>query len=61
VLENVSTQKGARTLALNAKTGHLFLPTAEFGPPPAPTPENPKPRPSVVPGSFEILDLAPLQ
>ncbi len=57
VVENVPTQRGARTLALDAKTHNIYLATAEFGPPPAPTPERPRPRPSMVPGSFVILVL----
>ncbi len=57
VVENVPTQRGARTLALDAKTHTIYLATAEFGPPPAPTPERPRPRPSIVPGSFVILVL----
>jgi YVTN family beta-propeller protein len=60
VLENVATQRGARTLALDAKTHHIYLSTAEFGPPPAATAEHPHPRASVVPGSFVILDVAPV-
>lgn len=55
VLENAATQRGARTMALDAKTHRLFLPTAEFGPPPSPTAERPRPRPSIVPGTFTIL------
>ncbi|MBF0500380.1 MAG: YncE family protein [Candidatus Riflebacteria bacterium] len=61
VLETVTTQKGARTLAVDTKTHHIFLPTAEFGPPPAPTTEHPKPRPSIKPGTFVILDVEPLK
>lgn len=57
VVENVSTQKGARTMALDPKTHRVFLVTAEFGPPPAPTPERPRPRPSIVPGTFTLLIL----
>ncbi len=60
VLENVVTQKGARTLAINYKTHHIYLPTAEFGPKPVPTAENPKPRPPIIPGSFVILDVMPI-
>lgn len=60
VLENIATRKGARTIAVNGKTHHLYLPTAEFDPPPAPTKENPKPRPVVKPGSFVVLDIAPV-
>jgi DNA-binding beta-propeller fold protein YncE len=55
VVENVKTQRGARTLALDPKTHQIYLVTAEFGPPPAPTPERPRPRPSIVPGSFILL------
>ena len=55
VLENVPTQRGARTIALDPKKHRIFLITAEFGPPPAPTPERPRPRPSIVPGSFTLL------
>lgn len=59
VLTSVETHKGARTMCINAKTHHVFLPYAEYGEPPAPTKENPKPRPPVKPGSFTILDIAP--
>jgi len=55
VIQTVSTQPGARTLALNPTTGSLYLPTAEFGPPPPPTPDRPHPRGSVKPGTFVIL------
>jgi hypothetical protein len=57
VVENVPTQRGARTMALDVETHNVFLVTAEFGPPPAPTPERPRPRPSIVPGSFTLLVL----
>jgi len=58
-IQNVPTQRGARTVALDEATHRLYLPTARFGPPPSPTPDRPNPRPSVVPGSFEILVVAP--
>jgi DNA-binding beta-propeller fold protein YncE len=61
VLESVVTQKGARTLAVDTKTHHIFLPTAEFGTTPAPTTENPRPRPAILPGSFVVLDVEPLK
>jgi len=59
VAENVPTQRGARTLALDPQRHNVFVVTAEFGPAPAPTPEQPRPRPSIVPGSFVVLVLAP--
>lgn len=61
VLETVPTHKGARTIALNTKTHHLYLPTAEFDAPPAATNENPHPRAAVKAGSFMVLDIEPVQ
>jgi len=55
VLLNVATQRGARTMAVDEKTHRIFLVTAEFGPPPSPTADQPHPRPSQVPGTFTIL------
>ncbi len=60
VLETIVTQKGARTMALNPETHRLYLPTAEFDAAPTPTAENPKPRPPVKPGSFVVLEVAPV-
>ncbi|MBI3666145.1 MAG: YncE family protein [Acidobacteria bacterium] len=57
VVENVQTQRGARTMALDPKTHKVFLSVAQLGPRPAPTPEQPRPRPSIVPGTFTILVL----
>ena len=54
---SVPTQRGARTMALDLKTHRIFLVTAEFGTPPAPTAERPHPRPQAVPGSFTLLVL----
>lgn len=55
VVDNVTTLRGARTMALDEKTHNVFLVTAEFGPPPAATAERPHPRPSIVPGTFMLL------
>lgn len=55
VLANVATQEGARTMALDEKTHNVFLVTAKFGPPPAPTPDNPHPRHSILPDTFVVL------
>ena len=51
----VSTQRGARTMALDLKTHNIFLVTADFGPLPEPTPEHPHPRPPAIPGTFTLL------
>jgi hypothetical protein len=55
VAETVTTQRGARTMAVDPKTHKLYLPTAEFGPAPAPTPDVPRPRPTPVKDSFTVL------
>jgi DNA-binding beta-propeller fold protein YncE len=55
VAATVPTQVGARTMALDAKTGQVFLVTAEVVPPPAGT-DAPRRR-SFVPGSFTILQV----
>ncbi len=54
-VENVSTQEGARTMALDDKTHNVYLVTAKFGPPPAPTPQQPHPWHSIVPDTFTVL------
>jgi hypothetical protein len=55
VVENIATQRGARTMTLDTKTHNIYLATAQFGETPAPTTQNPRPRPSIVPNSFVIL------
>jgi hypothetical protein len=46
-------------MALDTKTHHIFLPAAQFGEAPPKTEKNPRPRPPMVPGSFELLEVAP--
>ena len=58
VVENVPTQRGARTMALDPKTHEVYLVTAEFGPRPEPTKDNPRPRPPMLPDSFTVLVFA---
>jgi YVTN family beta-propeller protein len=57
-LQTVETARGARTMALDASTGRVYLVTAKFAAAPAPTPATPRPRPSVVPDSFEVVVVA---
>jgi DNA-binding beta-propeller fold protein YncE len=59
VVATVATKRGARTMELDLKTHRLYTATADFGPPPAATAEHPRPRPSVVPGTFALLILDP--
>jgi DNA-binding beta-propeller fold protein YncE len=55
VVQTISTQIGARTMALDAKNHNVYTVTAELGPPAAPTPEIPRPRPTIVPNTFTLL------
>jgi YVTN family beta-propeller protein len=55
VTDTVSTQRGARTMALDGKTGKIYLVTSDFGPAPAPTEAQPHPRPTMIPDSFVVL------
>lgn len=56
LVETVKTQNGARTLAVDHKTGKVYLSAAEFGPPPPQTtPGAGRGRGQMVPGSFSIL------
>jgi hypothetical protein len=61
VLENVKTLSGARTLAVDMKSHHIYLPAAEYNPAPAPTADNPRPRRTMKPDSFHLLDIAPVK
>jgi YVTN family beta-propeller protein len=54
-ITTVGTQKSARTMALDAITHRVYLVAAQFGAPPAPTADQPHPRPSVLDGSFKVL------
>ncbi len=59
MVANVGTRKGARTMALDEKTHRIYSVTADLGPPPASTADQPHPRPSIVPGTFTLLVLDP--
>ncbi|TAL62677.1 MAG: YncE family protein [Bacteroidetes bacterium] len=61
VLENVATVPGARTLAVDNKTHHIYLPTAEFNPAPEATADNPRPRRTPKPDSFFVIDIVPVK
>jgi YVTN family beta-propeller protein len=55
VVQTLPTQRGARTMALDEATGKVYLVTADFGPAPPATAEQPHPRPALVPDSFVVL------
>ena len=51
IVESVATQPGARTGAVDLKTGRIYLPTAQYGP------IEPGKRPQPKPGTFQVLVL----
>jgi len=55
VAETVPTQSGARTMTVDPSTHNIYLPTAQFAPAAAPSPDNPRPRRQIVNDSFCIL------
>lgn len=52
IIETVTTKIRARTITIDQKNNTLFLPTAGFEPA---DPQNPKARPKMVPGTFQVL------
>jgi YVTN family beta-propeller protein len=54
-IESLPTQRGARTMTYDPSTDRAYVVTAEFGPRPAPTADNPRPRPTILPGSFQVI------
>lgn len=50
VVQTLQTQVSARTIGLDERTGRVYLPSAEYGPPAAPGG-----RPTLVPGSFHLI------
>ena len=59
VTQTLATERGARTIALDTHTQDIYLVTAQFGPAPAATSENPHPRPSILPNTFMVLKYGP--
>jgi YVTN family beta-propeller protein len=59
VIATLTTQVSARTMALDPVTHKIYLAAAQFGPPPAATEDQPRPRAPVVPDSFIVLVAQP--
>jgi DNA-binding beta-propeller fold protein YncE len=55
LVETVTTQRGARTMALDRSNHTVYTVTADFGPAPAATADNPRPRPAILPDTFVLL------
>jgi YVTN family beta-propeller protein len=56
-VQTVTTQRRARTMTYDAAADRIYTVTAQFSQAPAPTADNPRPRPPVVPGTFTVIVL----
>jgi YVTN family beta-propeller protein len=55
-VENIPTEKSARTIGIDLATHHLFLPAAQMEATP-PTAGNAHPRPHMIAGTFHIIEI----
>lgn len=54
-LQTLPTKSRARTMTYDPATDRIYTVTADFGPPPAATTDTPRPRPAMLPGTFEVI------
>ena len=47
---------GARTIAYDEKTHHIFTVSAQYGEIPPVTTENPRPRARIIPNTFMMME-----
>jgi hypothetical protein len=61
VVQVLKTERGARTMALDSKSHRIYLPSAQFQPPPSPSPGASPGRPTVVPNTLRLLVYGPAE
>jgi YVTN family beta-propeller protein len=61
LLQTLTTERGARTMALDPKSHWIYLPSAQFQPPPSPSPGASPGRPSVVSNTLKLLVYGPAE
>jgi YVTN family beta-propeller protein len=59
VVQNLKTERGARTIAIDPATHRIYLPTAQFQPAPSPSPGVSPGRPTIVPNTQKLLVYGP--
>ena len=59
VVQTLKTERGARTMALDPKTHRIYLPSAQFQPPPSPAPGASPARPMIIPNTLKLLVYGP--
>jgi DNA-binding beta-propeller fold protein YncE len=61
VVQTLKTERSARTMSIDPATHRIYLPSAQFEPPPAPPPGASPGRPKIVPGSLKLLVYGPTE
>lgn len=56
VTETIKSAVGARTIAYDEKTHHIFTVSAQYGETPPITTDNPHPRAKIVPNTFTVME-----
>jgi hypothetical protein len=54
-VQTLKTERGARTMAIDPKTHLIYLPSAQFQPPPSPLPGASPARPTIVSNTLKLL------
>src|SRR6266699_2942767 len=60
-IQTLKTERGARTIALDPQTHRIYLPTAQFHPPPSPAPGSVPDLPMIVPNTLKLLIYGPVE
>ncbi|HEV2046211.1 MAG TPA: hypothetical protein VGQ95_06395 [Chthoniobacterales bacterium] len=55
VVQTLQTERGARTMTIDPQTHRIYLPSAQFQPPPSPSPGASPARPTIVPNTLKLL------
>ena len=61
VVQTLKTERGARTMALDPQTHKIYLPSAQFQPPPPPSPGASPSRPTIMPNTLKLLIYGPVK
>ena len=61
VVQTLKTERGARTMAIDPKTHRIYLPSAQFQPPPSLSPGASPARPTIVPNTLKLLVYGPAE
>jgi YVTN family beta-propeller protein len=61
VVQTLKTEPRARTIALDPQTHRIYLPSAQFQPPPSPAPGASPARPTIVPNTLKLLVYGPAE